>query len=394
MSFELRLTRKYFRSKRKGLARFTSFVAMTGIAVGVGSLIVAQALTRGFQDEIRDKTLANTAHITIFTKDGNRISGWNEIADNLKKNENIAGIFPTTYENSVLTGNDITSYTIIRVRDSDVSDDSSTRQIKNVPADAVPVSIGAELAKKHGLDEGDEAEIITFADENAPKKKKVFIRNVFRTGLFEYDSTWIYITPADFAALTNQFKFTPSILSVFVRDIYKTDETAREIGEVLGENYRVIDWQEANQPLFAALSLERKVSFAIISLIIFIAVLNVTTTLALLVNERKSDIAVLRTCGAKTKSLTAIFLFEGLLIGAAGIFAGVVFGLLGCFLGNYYKIISISAEVYSLSYIPFNPDLSSILTIIFVTLILCITATVYPAYRASRIKPLENLRNQ
>jgi lipoprotein-releasing system permease protein len=159
-------------------------------------------------------------------------------------------------------------------------------------------------------------------------------------------------------------------------------------------NYKVVDWQEANQPLFAALSLERRVALAIISLIIFVAALNITTTLALLVSERRLDIAVLRTCGARARNLVFIFLLEGLLLGSVGIFCGVVLGLVGCFAGNYFEAVSLSKEVYSLSYVPFRPNLENILMIIFIALLLCLAATVYPASKASRIKPLENLRQQ
>lgn len=388
MSFELKLTWKYFRTRRKGLARFTSIVAVLGIAVGVASLIIAQALASGFQDEMRDKILANTSHITIFLKDGTQIFDWEEIKKNLEKTENISKIAPTSYENSIIVGREASLYSIIRVQDSNDNLQNQSRG-KN----QIEISIGAELAKKSGLNSGDKGEIVIFENEIAPKRARIFIREIFQTGLFEYDSTWIYISPENFARLTNQTGFTPSILSITVSDIYKADRTAAEIREKLGEKFRVIDWQEANRPLFAALSLERKVSFAIISLIIFIAVLNITTTLALLVNERRYDIAILRTCGIKTKSLVSIFLFEGLLIGFLGVLFGAGLGLLGCLIGNYFKLINISAEVYSLSYIPFHPRLLNILFVVFTALILCFVATVYPAFRASRVKPLENLRN-
>ncbi|MGI8788994.1 MAG: FtsX-like permease family protein, partial [Pyrinomonadaceae bacterium] len=143
-----------------------------------------------------------------------------------------------------------------------------------------------------------------------------------------------------------------------------------------------------------ALSLEKRVVLMIISLIIFIAALNITTTLALLVNERRLDIAVLRTCGATTRNLIFIFTLEGLLLGFAGIFCGVVTGLLGCFIGNYFKLINLSKEVYSLNSIPFHPNFGSVLLIIFIAFFLCLAATIYPAFKASRIKPLENLRQQ
>lgn len=388
MSFELKLTWKYFRSRRRGLARFTSMAAVAGIAVGVASLIVAQALARGFQDEMRGKILANTPHITVLRGDGTPIINYEQIENVLKKTENVFQVSPTTYENSIITGKNASAYSIIKAQDLNINlpnpSDNENR---------IEILIGAELAEKTGLKQDDETEIITFENEAAPKNTRVLVKGTFQTGLFEYDSTWIYVSPENFARLTNQTEFTPSILSVAVRDIYRADQTADEIRQFLGAEFRVIDWQEANRPLFAALSLERKVSFAIISLIILIAVLNITTTLALLVNERRFDIAILRACGIKTKSLILIFSYEGMFLGFSGVFFGVVLGLAGCFWGNYFKLINISAEVYSLNYIPFHPDLFDILGTILTAFFLSLAATVYPAFRASRIKPLENLRN-
>jgi len=159
-------------------------------------------------------------------------------------------------------------------------------------------AIGARLAEKLNLKIGDTAEILTLENQTP---SRIRIAGTFETGLYDYDSTWIYISPEKFARLRGKTEFTPTNLSISVKDIYKTDETAQKIRSELGENFKVVDWQEANRPLFAALSLERRVALAIISLIIFIAALNITTTLALLVNERRFDIAILRTCGARTR---------------------------------------------------------------------------------------------
>ncbi len=394
MSFELKLAFKYFRARRKSLARFTSFIAVIGIAAGVASLIIANALARGFSDEMQNKILANTAHITIFTNDGSVISNWREIKKNLESAANIAEVLPTTYESALLVGKNETNYAILRVvQSSKVKALSSAQPEIPNPAPEI-ISVGAKLAEKTNLKSGDEAEIITLEDQKEPTRSLVRVAGTFQTGLYEYDSTWIYISPENYAKLHGTTDFTPTILSVAVNDIYSANKTADEIRANLGENFKVLDWQEANQPLFAALSLERKVALAIISLIIFIAALNITTTLALLVGERRLDIAILRTCGAKTKSLIFIFLFEGLFTAFVGIISGVFCGLLGCFLGNYFKIINLSAEVYSLSFIPFRPHLANILLIIFIAFLLCLTATIYPAFKASRIKPLENLRIQ
>ena len=378
MHFEIRLAIRYFRARRKSLARFTAVVAVVGIAAGVAALILANALAKGFADEMQSKILANTAHISIFAADGAEIFDWQTIKNKVETIENVTSIAPTTYENALLIGETETSYAILKVQNSPNVSGSN-------------IAVGAKLAEKLNLKIGDTAEIATIENQTPAR---VHVAEIFQTGLYDYDATWIYISPENFARLHRRTNFTPTVLSVSVADIYRANETASEIRENLGEKFKVVDWQEANQPLFAALSLERKVALAIIALIIFIAALNITTTLALLVNERKLDIAVLRTCGAKAKSLVIIFLLEGLFLGFGGIFFGVIIGLLGCFAGNYFKLISLSAEVYSLNHISFAPTLPSVALIIFGAFFLCLAATVYPAFKASRIKPLENFRRQ
>jgi lipoprotein-releasing system permease protein len=389
MPFELKLALKYFRARRKSLARFTSLVAVVGIAAGVASLIIAQALARGFSEEMQDKILGNTAHVSVFHNDGAEISNWRETKENLERTENVKEVSATTYESAIISSKDAVNYAVLRV----VSSQDKQLTIDNRQP-TTDISLGERLAEKTNLKQGDEAEIITLENQSEPKRTRVHIAQTFQTGIYEYDSTWIRVSPEDFMRLKGQSNFAPSVLNVSVKDIYKADKTAKEIGVQLGESYNVVDWQEANQPLFAALSLERKVALAIISLIIFIAALNITTTLALLVGERRLDIAVLRTCGAKTRNLIFVFLFEGLFLGFLGILFGIALGLLGCFAGNRFKIISLSAEVYSLSYIPLRPNLIDILLIIFIAFLLCLSATIYPAFKASRVKPLETLRMQ
>ncbi len=380
MTFELKLAIKYFRSQHKGLARFTSKAAIIGITVGVAGLIIANALARGFRDEMQDKILANTAHISIFKNDGAEMENWREIKEILGNFEKIVEVSGTTYDSTLIVGRDSTSFAILRVVE--------TQNNQN------KISIGAKLAEKTGTKIGDSLEIIMLGNQISPTSSKILVSDIFQTGLYEYDSSWVNITPEVFAKLTGKTEFIPTTLSVKVRDIYNSNEIADEIEAKLGKNFKVIDWQEANKPLFAALALEQKVALAIISLIIFIAALNITTTLALLVNERRFDIGILRTCGAKTKSLIFIFLIEGLLIGFIGIFFGVFLGLLCCFLGNYFQLIRISEEVYSLNSIPFHPSFYNILITTIITFLLCLTATIFPATKAIRIKPSDNLKSQ
>lgn len=392
MNYELKLAAKYFRSRRKSLARFTAIVAIVGIAAGVASLIAAQALARGFQSEMQDKILANTSHITIYQTNSDEIANWQDLKNDLEKIENVREISPTSYESALLVNGNVTSYAVLRVVQRK---DAKTQSILNNEADAkIKISLGKELAKKADLKIGDEVEIVlpTSQSEFAPKTSKTIVSDIFHTGLYDYDSTWIYLSLEDLAKIAQRKDFAPSVLSVSVKDIYRANETADKLRQILPKDYKIIDWQQANQPLFAALSLEKRVALAIILLIIFIAALNITTTLALLVNERRLDIAILRTCGAKTRSLILIFLYEGIFLGVLGIIFGIIFGLLSCFLGNYFKIISLPNEVYALNFVPLKTDANDIFTVVAAAFILVLLSTVYPAWQAAKIKPLENLQ--
>ena len=383
MNFALKIAWIYFRSRRKSLARFTAIVAVVGIAAGVASLILAQALARGFRREMQEKILGNTAHVTIFRTSGEEIFNWQTIKADLANIENVQNVSPTSYESVLIVGEKTTSYAVLRLTENTSADSSSE----------INVYVGAELAEKTGLQTGKQAELIIPEQNNyTPQTVSVRVADTFRTGLYDYDSTWIRVSAENLKRIYGRTDFAPTVLNVSVKNIYSADKTAAEIRKILPADFKVLDWQEANQPLFAALGLEKKVALSIILLIVFIAVLNITTTLALLVNERKLDIAVLRTCGAKTKNLLLIFLFEGIFLGLAGIFFGVVLGLTGCFIGNYFRLINLPSDVYSLSYVPLIPDSGEIFLTATAAFVLSLTASIYPAWRAARIKPLENLR--
>ncbi len=367
------------RGRRRSLVRFTSAVAIVGIAAGVASLIFAQALARGFQSEMQEKILANTPHISVFRQDGSKIANWEQISETIRQIDNVRAVFASDQEPVLLSGPDSANYAVVRVSNSNKS--------------AGEVSVGAELAAKSGLKQEDKAEITTLENDSTPKTTAVRVSSLLNTGFFEYDSTWIIVSPDIFIKLFGNKEFLPSVLEISVGDIYESSATAAQIRKQTGGNFRVVDWQEANRPLFAALSLERRAALVIISLIIFVAVLNIATTLALLVNERRRDIAVLRTCGAMAKTIVAMFVIEGLILGLLGVISGILLGLSACLIANYFRLLNLSAEVYLLSYIPLRPAAIDVLTISIFTLVLCLIATIYPSIKAAGVKPLENLRD-
>jgi lipoprotein-releasing system permease protein len=204
--------------------------------------------------------------------------------------------------------------------------------------------------------------------------------------LFEYDSTWIYVA---FAGDNH----AASVMSVQVSDADNVKQVAANVSKLLGNSYTLVDWQQANQPLFSALALERRMGLFIIGLIIATATLNITTMLILVVVERRRDIAILSALGATRAGVMLVFIIEGAVVGAIGAIAGVVLGFVLCLIGNHYKLVSLPADVYSISNVPLAPRPAEMFFAALVAFVLSVLATIYPARAASRLRPVEALRD-
>ena len=408
MPYELFLALRYLRSRRKRrLARVTALVAVVGIAVGVSALIVALALANGFRDEMREKILRGTAHINVMRADGGPINDYRSLAARIKSIPGVSHAAATTYDGAMLVGPKGAAYAVLRGLDKDseqtvkeVGDAviegtlASIFQSQSNAGDPPGVLIGSELATRTGLRVGEIAEVIS-ANTNSlpvnPVKRSVRVAGIFRSGLFEYDSTWIHL-PLELAGKFSGAPDSASVISLQLENIYDAKRSAADIRNILGSNYTTLDWEEANRPLFNALALERRMGTFIIALIILIATLNITTTLILVVVERRRDIGILNAIGADSKSLKAIFMIEGAIIGLLGALLGTSIGLLACVLGNRYQVVSLPADVYSISNVPFHPQARDVLLAAAVAFLLSWISTIYPAHAAARVRPVEMLR--
>ena len=223
-------------------------------------------------------------------------------------------------------------------------------------------------------------------------QQRVRIAGIVRTGLFEYDSTWVYL-PLKAAEAFAGGRHTVSVISVQVKDIYEVKNVSAKIREVVGSEYALVDWQEANRPLFTALELERRVGLVIIALIILIAALNITTTLILVVMERRRDIAILNAMGATRGSIMGIFVIEGAVVGLVGAVAGVLLGAIATYVANRFNLISLPPDVYSIAQVTLNLKTRDVLVAALVAFGLSTLATIYPARAAAKIRPAELLRD-
>ncbi|HEX8335454.1 MAG TPA: FtsX-like permease family protein [Pyrinomonadaceae bacterium] len=416
MPFELFLALRYLRARRgRRVARWTAGAGLVGIACGVAALVVATALGNGFRDELRDKILRGTAHVTLSREGGLGVEEARAAAARARNVAGVADAQPTTYEGALLSAPDGATYALLRGLDegseraldavrSTVTRGSPDDLFKSPGGEdePVPVVLGEELAARSGLTMvGDEGWVLTAAaaaeGAGAPTPSargagalRVRVVGLFRTGLFEYDSAWVYLS---LSSVARAGWATPSaVVSVEARDLYASNDVARRLRAELGAGWAAVDWREANRPLFEALELERRVVALIIMLVTVVAALNITTTLALVVVERRADIAVLSTLGARAPSVTLLFMIEGAIIGAAGALAGVALGLSACWVADRFQLVRLPPDVYSLSAVPLHPQAPDVLAAALAAFAVSLLATLYPAWQAARVRPAEVLR--
>jgi lipoprotein-releasing system permease protein len=444
MPYEFFLAFRYlFARRRRPMARVTALAAVVGIAFGVAALIVALALANGFRDEMRDKILRGTAHISLMRRDGQPMTDLPAIIKRVRGIQGVRDASATGYDGALLSGPAGSAYAVLRGVDTgservvgevrrtlvagtiepllnDRAADESRGQDAQQPTDkdeskgdgpditsfdeapseaALPVVIlGTELAARTGLRVGDVGQIVS-GDATltplglAPRYRRARVAGIFRSGLYEYDTTWIYVSLRTAASFAGAPQSSAPVVSLEVADIYAAGQIAARVREELGDAYTTVDWQEANRPLFAALALERRMGLFIITIVILLATLNITTTLVLVVVERRTDIAILSAMGARNLSIMSLFMIEGAIIGAMGALCGVALGLVGCFIGDRYRLVSLPADVYSLSNVPFHTRARDVALAALIAFLLSLLATLYPARAASRMRPAEALRD-
>jgi len=360
--------------------------------MGVAALIVAFALSNGFRDEMRDKILQGTAHLSIVRADGRPIDNHAELARSLREVDGVVRASATTYDGALARGSKGSGYAVLR----GIENDQASRWLNQgsfaplfVPSEIPNAIVGTDLATKLGVSVGDVFQVLP-ANEQVTRRLRV--AGTFRSGLFEYDSTWIYVA-FDTASVFAGDNHAASVMSVQVSDADNVKQVAANVSKLLGNAYTLVDWQQANQPLFSALALERRMGLFIIGLIIAIAALNITTMLILVVVERRRDIAILSALGATRAGVMLVFIIEGAVVGAIGALAGVILGLILCLIGNHYKLVSLPADVYSISNVPLTPRPTEMALAALVAFVLSVLATIYPAHAASRMRPVEALRD-
>jgi lipoprotein-releasing system permease protein len=413
LPYELVLGWRYTRAgrstRRNGFISFISGVSMLGISLGVAALIIVLSVMNGFQKEVRDRMLSVVSHIEVYGPGGGVLPDVNRTLQEVRRNKEVVGAAPFVGAQSLLARGEDMRGTIVRGIDprlepevTDLAAMSRTTLDKLVPGQ-FGVVLGVELARSMGVQVGDPVTMIAPGGQVTPagvvpRLKQMTVVGTFDSGHFEYDSGLAMLHIEDAQRL---FRMEgPTGVRLKLRDLNRAREVAAELSTQLSGEFLVRDWTRQNRTWFAAVQLEKRMMFIILTLIVAVAAFNLVSTLVMTVTDKRADIAILRTLGASPASIMGIFVVQGAAVGVIGTLAGLVFGL--AVAANIDVIVPalehalnasfLPKDIYLISRMPSDPQANDILPIALISLVLAFVATLYPSWRASRVNPAEALR--
>lgn len=403
--FELHIAIRYLLAKRKqAFISVISLISTLGVTVGVMALVIALALMTGLQNELRDRILGSSPHVYVWNQKG--IVDPIVEAAALRKFPHVIGAAPAILGQGLVSA--ATETQPVQVKGIDpaleqqVTDIQAAMQQGSVAAlttpaegDADGVLLGRDLAAKLGVEVGDSVSLLTPQGTLSPmglipRTRRLRVVGIFSLGLYEFDSTYGFVSLDVAKRLFD--KDQPDFIQLRVDDIYGAPDVARVIRSTLGANYVTEDWASMNKPLFSALWLEKMAISLTIGLIVMVAALNIVASLILLVMEKHRDIAILKTMGAGARSVTLIFMVQGLIIGLVGTTVGALAGYGVSFVLDHYELIKVPIDVYQISHMPLKVELRDFALVILAAVAVCFFATIYPARQAAKLDPAAALR--
>jgi lipoprotein-releasing system permease protein len=399
LSFEYFISRRFLKAKKSSFVSLISFLSTAGTALGVMALIIVIAVMTGFGDELRKKILGVEAHAVLLNY-GGAFKDYNPIAERVRKYKEVVSASPFIISQGMLKSAHSSSGAVLRGVDFNSSDEilkliktkSMAKKEKNIPQ----IFIGRQLAKILHVELNDIVYLILTQGRitpigHMPAMKRAVVAGFFESGMYEYDSSLAYMDIKDAQKLLNM-KDLASGISIRVKDIYKAASVSQKIADDLGYPYWAKDWINMNKSFFSALKLEKTVMFIILTLIVLVAAFNIASSLIMMFMERIKDIAILKAMGATDKSIRRIFMIKGLIIGGVGVLSGVFLGILTCGILSKYKFIELPQDVYFISTLPVQLNFFDVFLIAISAMFICFLATIYPAYKASKVNPVEAIR--
>ncbi len=405
----LRYTRAGRRSGRNSFISFISLISMAGIALGVAALIVVLSVMNGFQKEVRDRMLSVLSHVELFDGSGS-LPDWQSLAAQAGRHPQVRGAAPFVDGQAMITRNDVVRGVMVRgiLPSEEPKVSTVASQVRRGSLDALRpgefnIVIGGELARGFRLQIGDKLTLIAPQGQVTPagvlpRLKQFNVVGIFEAGHYEFDSSLAFIHLEDGERL---FRLAgPSGLRLRVADMQRAPEVASELGTMLKGDLYLRDWSQQNRNWFAAVQTEKRMMFIILTLIIAVAAFNLVSTLVMTVTDKQADIAILRTLGASPRSIMKIFIIQGGLVGLLGTALGVTFGVAVAlnidvivpFIEGLLGVQFLPRDVYLISALPSDLRWPDVIRIGGMAVVLAFLATLYPSWRAARVRPAEALR--
>lgn len=385
---------------------------MLGIALGVAALIIVLSVMNGFQKEVRDRMLSVLSHMEVVSLDGAGLGVTQSLEDMVMRHPEVKAVAPFVAAQALLArGDDIRGVLVRGIdpqREGDVSDlvaAWSAEQRAALQAGRFGLVLGQELARQLGVRPGDAVTLIAPSGQVTPagvmpRLRQFEVLSVFDSGHYEYDVTLALMHLQD---AQKMFRFDgPMGLRVKINDAQRAPIVGLDLGLELGRDIRVRDWTQQNRNWFAAVQIEKRMMFIILTLIVAVAAFNLVTTLVMTVTEKQADIAILRTLGATPASILWIFVTQGALSGLVGTLCGAGLGLSVAFhldtlvpaIEGLLGLKFLPQDIYLISRMPSDPQAADIVPVIVLAFTLSLLATLYPSWRASRVDPAEALRHE
>ena len=407
-SFPLFVALRYLRAKRKqAVIGLITLISILGVAAGVMALIIALAINNGFRNTLQANLLGATAHVSILEKEpGYGIRDWRKLTEALAALPHVASAEPTLYAPVFFTGPLQSDGGIIKGIRPDVAAqpvgaltrlvEGSLAGLKENEGGLPGIVLGVRLARNVGMTMDSVINVISPQGELTPfgprpSYRRFRVCGLFESGLYELDAHWAFTSLEAAQSLLGVGDVVNSI-ELRLDDIQRAPEVAAAAEKIIGKDLAATTWMEQNRQLLGALKMERIVTVITIGMIQLVAALNILIALAMMVMEKHRDIALLMSMGCRREQIRNIFILQGVIIGVIGSILGLTVGELLCYLADKYRWIRLDAEVYALSYVPFEPRWIDAVWVPAVAILISFLATIYPARSATRVAPAEALR--